>query len=257
LIGAAATLVAISSWTANLCLSVLEELGFSSGEIEVRTLPLGTDPLQFRPGIDPSAVRARYGLLEGRWLLTVARLVAHKGVDTVLRVLHALSNDYPDLRYAVVGSGPMQGHLEELARTLGVANRVRFLTSVPDADLPGLYNNSEIYLGVSRPAGLMVEGFGLSLTEASACAVPVVAGTSGGIPDAVREGETGLLVDGERPDLVVGAVRQLLGNSELARRLGAGGRRAVETFYNWDRVTSEVVRIGRELGSTRMEVARR
>lgn len=256
LIRSAASLVAISRWTTNLGLSVLDELGINRGEVDVRTLPLGTDPRHFRPGIDPSVVRARYRLDEGRWLLTVARLAAHKGVDTVLHVMRALGNEYPDLRYAVVGSGPMQGRLEELARSLGVANRVRFLTSVPDADLPGIYNNAEIYLGVSRPAGLMMEGFGLSLIEASACAVPVVAGTSGGIPDAVRDGETGLLVDAEDPEAVADAVRRLLRDSSLARRLGTGGRRAVETFYNWDRVTSEMIRIGGELGSTRLEVAR-
>jgi phosphatidylinositol alpha-1,6-mannosyltransferase len=170
--------------------------------------------------------------------------------------MHALRDEHPDLRYAVVGSGPRRGDLEDLARDLGIADRVRFLTGVPDADLPGLYNNAEIYLGVSRPADLMIEGFGISLTEASACAVPVIGGSSGGIPDAVREGETGLLVDAERPESVADAVRLLLRDGELARRLGAGGRKAVETFYNWDRVTSEVMRIGGELGSLSRKVAR-
>jgi phosphatidylinositol alpha-1,6-mannosyltransferase len=227
---------------------VLTELGFRDGEIDVRILPLGTDPNHFRPGIDPSAVRARYGLDEGRWLLTVARLVAHKGIDTVLHVMAALRDEYPTLRYAVVGSGRMLGELEALARDLGIADRVRFLTNVPDADLPGLYNNAEIYLGVSRPAELMMEGFGISLTEASACGIPVVGGSSGGIPDAVRENETGLLVDARRPQPVIHAVRLLLENRDLARRLGAGGRQAVESFYNWDRVTSDVSSMGTELG---------
>lgn len=256
LIGSAAVLVAISRWTKSLCLSVLDELGFDRGEIDVRTLPLGTDPRHFRPGIDPSLVRARYGLDPGRWLLTVARLAAHKGVDTVLHVMRALRDEYPDLRYAVVGSGPKRGDLEDLARDLGVADRVRFLTAVPDSDLPGLYNNAEIYLGVSRSADLMIEGFGISLTEASACAVPVIGGRSGGIPDAVREGETGLLVDSERPDSVTDAVRLLLRDRELARRLGTGGRKAVETFYNWDRVTSEMMRVGGELGSVSRKATR-
>jgi phosphatidylinositol alpha-1,6-mannosyltransferase len=84
----------------------------------------------------------------------------------------------------------------------------------------------------------------------------VVAARSGGIPDAVREGETGLLVDGERPEVVAESVCLLLRNGDLARRLGTGGRRAVETFYNWDRVTSEMVRIGEELGSARRELVR-
>jgi phosphatidyl-myo-inositol dimannoside synthase len=177
--------------------------------------------------------------------------VAHKGIDTVLHVLAALAGEHPALRYAVVGSGPMQAQLEALARTLGVTSRVRFLTQVPDSDLPALYNNAEIYLGVSRPAELMMEGFGISLSEASACGIPVVGGSTGGIPDAVLENETGLLVDGRTPAPVVDAVRRLLMDRALARRLGDGGRKAVESYFNWDRVTSDVQRIGAELGQRR------
>jgi phosphatidylinositol alpha-1,6-mannosyltransferase len=145
----------------------------------------------------------------------------------------------------------MQAQLEALARTLGVSSRVRFLTDVPDSDLPALYNNAEIYLGVSRPAELMMEGFGISLSEASACGVPVVGGSAGGIPDAVRENETGLLVDGRTPGPVVDAVRLLLTDSALARRLGDGGRNAVERYFNWNRVASDVQRIGAELSLRR------
>ena len=250
LIGSAAVLVAISQWTRALCCSVLSQLGFREGEIDVRTLPLGTDPEHFRPGVGSSVTRARYGLGEGRWLLTIARLAAHKGIDTVLHVLAALRQEQPSLRYAVVGSGPKLAELEALAGSLGVADRVRFLTNVPDADLPALYNSAEIYLGVSRPVALMVEGFGISLSEASASGIPVIGGSSGGIPDAVRDGETGLLVDATTPEPVIDAVRLLLGNQELARRLGAQGRKAVETFYNWNRVAADLARTGHELGKS-------
>jgi phosphatidylinositol alpha-1,6-mannosyltransferase len=123
---------------------------------------------------------------------------------------------------------------------------VRFLTEVPDRDLPALYNCAEIYLGVSRLMEQRVEGFGISLTEASACAVPVVAGRSGGIPEAVRDGETGLLVDAERVDAVVEALQRLLDDSALRSRLGTAGRRAVETYYNWDRVAGDLARIGHQ-----------
>ena len=252
LIGSAGVVIAISQWTRELCLTVLGELGFRDGEIDVRVVPLGTDPEHFRPGVDTSPVRARYGLEDGRWLLTVARLVAHKGIDTVLHVLAALVKEHPTLRYAVVGSGPMQAQLEAMAQALGVASRVRFLTNVPDSDLPALYNNAEIYLGVSRPAELMMEGFGISLSEASACGIPVVGGSSGGIPDAVLQGETGLLVDARTPASVIDAVRLLLTDRNLARRLGDGGRKAVESYFNWDRVTSDVQRIGAELGLRRV-----
>ena len=116
LIGSASVLVAISRWTRDEALSLLEELGLHGRGIDVRLLPLGTDPEHFRPGVDPSAVRARYGLVEGRWLLTVARLAAHKGIDTVLQVLAGLRGEYPDLRYLVVGRGDRLRDLEGLAR---------------------------------------------------------------------------------------------------------------------------------------------
>jgi phosphatidylinositol alpha-1,6-mannosyltransferase len=257
LIGSASVLVAISRWTKGEALSLLDDLGLDQGEIDVRLLLLGTDPVQFRPDIDPAGVRARYDLPSRRWLLTVARLAGHKGIDTGLQVLAALGQQYPDLGYLVVGRGDRQGQLEALARELEVADRVRFLTDVPDSDLPALYNAAEIYLGLSRPAGLMVEGFGISLSEASACGIPVVAGSGGGIPDAVRDGETGLLVDAEGPEAAIDAVRRLLGDRELARRLGTQGRRAVETYYNWQRVATELAGIGHEVGkSFRQEVVR-
>jgi phosphatidylinositol alpha-1,6-mannosyltransferase len=240
----ASVLMAISGWTRALCLEVLAELGLGPDEIEVRAIPLGTDPLHFRPGLDTVPVRARYGLEPGRWLLTVARLAAHKGIDAGLRVVAELRESHPDLRYAIVGSGRMQRELEALARALGVTDRVRFLTDVPDADLPALYNCAEIYLGLSRPAELMIEGFGISLAEASACAVPVVGGRTGGIPDAVRDGETGILVDSTDLRAVLDVVRSLLCEPELGRRLGQAGRRAVESYFNWDRVTADVRRLG-------------
>lgn len=246
ILGRAVVTVAISRWTRDLCVEVLTELGLSRAATAVRVVPLGTDPETFRPDLETRALRSRYHLDEGRWLLTVARLAAHKGIDTGLRVLAALRDEIPDLRYAVVGQGVQKARLEALVESLGLSRRVRFLDQVPDSDLPALYNCAEVYLGLSRTTELMAEGFGISLAEASACAVPVVAGNGGGIPDAVRHGETGLLVDADRPEPATEAVRRLLSDNELARRLGQGGRRAVERYYNWTRVSADLHRIGSE-----------
>lgn len=245
----ATVLTAVSAWTRTLCLEVLEEIGLSTTDAQVRTIPLGTDPQHFRPGIDTSDVRARYGLQDGRWLLTVARLAVHKGIDTGMKVLKALREEHPDLRYAIVGSGSKQAELEALAATLGVTDRVRFLTGVPDGDLPALYNCAELYLGLSRPAELLIEGFGIALVEASASGIPVVGGLAGGIPDAVRDRETGILVDSTDIGAVVDVVRSLLADRDLRKRLGEGGRRAVESYFNWDRVTEDIRRTGEEFGN--------
>lgn len=246
LLGAAAVLVANSEWTRGLAEVLLQELELDAEDGKVRVVPLGTDPAFFRSGVPVDAVRARYGLEAGRWLLSVSHLAPHKGIDTVMRALALLDGTEADVRYAVAGEGDGRRDLERLAGELGVKDRVRFLGGVPDADLPGLYNLAEAYVGASRRTPLGVEGFGIALAEAAACGRPVVAGRSGGIPEAVKDGETGLLVDPERPEAVADALRVLLRDPKLARRLGTAGRREIERYYNWDRVARDVAGIAGE-----------
>jgi phosphatidyl-myo-inositol dimannoside synthase len=258
LLGHAAVVVANSRWTGDLARGVLESLGRPDLASRVTVVPLGTEPSHFRPGIDPRAVRAKYGLDGGSpWLLTVARLEWHKGIDTVIKALPAVRAAHPATRYAVAGVGDRRPHFERLAAELGLGGRggggegggggggdaVRFLGSVPDAELPALYNAADLYVGASRRHELLVEGFGISLVEASACGLAVVGGRSGGVPDAVREGETGILVDPGDPGAVAAGINTLLADSGLRQRLGAAGRRAVETYYNWDRVAKELIAI--------------
>jgi len=252
IMGGAAVLMTISAWTRDLALSLLGDLGLDGHGRRVRVVHLGTDPTWFRPGVDVTAVRERFALPDrgGRWLVTVARLQEHKGMDTVIRALPAILAGAPDVRYAVAGAGPDRERLEQLAQELGVGDRVRFLGGVGDQDLPAFYNLASVYVGASRRAGrLGVEGFGISLVEASACGLPVVAGNSGGIPDAVRDGETGFLVPPEDPPALAGAISRLLADTELARRVGAAGRRAVETYYNWDRVVRDLRAIEAEVST--------
>lgn len=252
--GGAAVLIAISGWTRDLALAVLGELGLDGHSGRLRVIHLGTDPDRFRPGVDATELRQRFELPDSgvRWLLTVARLEPHKGVDMVLRALPAIIERAPDVHYAVAGKGRERDRLKKLAHKIGVADRVRFLGEVSEHDLPALYNLASVYVGASRRAErLGVEGFGISLVEASACGLPVVAGKSGGIPDAVRDGETGFLIPPEDPAAIAAAVGMLLADDALARRVGAAGRRAVESHYNWDRVVRDLRAIEDELSKAR------
>jgi phosphatidylinositol alpha-1,6-mannosyltransferase len=246
LLGSAAVLVANSEWTRGLCQAVLRELELEVTDGLVQRVPLGTDPEFFRPGVPTDMVRLRYGLDEGRWLLSVASLEPEKGMDTVLRALARLDGPERDVRYAIVGTGEGRRELEALVDHLGLDGRVRLLGGVPDADLPALYNVADVYVGVSRKTPLSVAGFGIALAEAASCATPVVAARSGGIPEAVKDGENGILVDAERPDEVAGAIRQLLRDPALAERLGRAGRRGIEEYYNWDRVARDLAKIAAE-----------
>ena len=248
LLGAAAVLVANSEWTRGLAEVLLQELELDAEEGRVRVVPLGTDPAFFRPGAPTDPVRERYGLAGGRWLLSVSPLAPHKGIDTVLRALAQLDGKEADVRYAVAGEGEGRRDLERLIQQLGLGDRVRLLGGVPDADLPGLYNLADVYVGASRRTPLSGEGFGIALAEAASSGRPVIAGRTGGIPEAVKDGETGLLVDAEQPAAVAEAVRRLLRDPKLARRLGEAGRREVERYYNWDRVARDLAAVAAEAG---------
>src|SRR5438874_1085002 len=174
----------------------------------------------------------------------------HKIMATVIEALPAILERAPDVCYAVAGTGPDRERLEKRAHELRLGDRVRFLGGVGDQDLPAFYNLASVYVGASRRAErLGVEGFGISLVEASACGLPVVAGDSGGVPDAVRDGETGLLVPPEEPAAIADAICRLLADPAAATRMGQNGRRAVETYFNWDRVVRDLRAIEAEVSA--------
>ena len=206
----------------------------------VYAVPLGADLDRFRTGLDTTGVRAKYGLTTGRWMLTVGRLVEHKGQDHGLRALSLLRESEPDLRYAIAGTGEHEDALRALAARLGLGDRVRFLGHVTDVDLPALYNVAELYLGASRVAVNHVEGFGISLIEAAATSLPVVAGREGGMPEAVVDEVTGLLADPYDPASIAESIQRIMRSPALAARLGAAGRSVAESKYSWQRVARDL-----------------
>ena len=240
LLEGASVFVAISHWTAEYTRRVLSELGLQRQADTVRVVPLGTDPEQFQPGLPTVEVRRRYGLEGGPWILTVARLDWHKGFDTVIRALPAVRAAHPNVRYMIAGVGECRPHLERLVAELELGDAVRFLGFVPEVDLPALYNTADVFALVSRRYDLLVEGFGIAVMEASASGIPVLAGREAGLIDAVRDAETGLLVDPYSPAAVALGLRHLLADAALRQRLGRAGRRAVETYFNWDRVFRDI-----------------
>jgi phosphatidylinositol alpha-1,6-mannosyltransferase len=250
LLGSAAAVVANSQWTREQAQKVLRELGLDPLAEQVKLVPLGTDPEQFRPGLDAREVRARYRLNGDPWVITVARLETYKGIDMALKAVAECRRGGFAVNYLVVGAGKQKKTYQKLAEELDIAAAVRFVGNVPDPDLPLLLNAATAYIGVSRRAdGTRVEGFGVALAEASACGLPVIAGQAGGLAEAVRDGETGLVVDPDDPAAVAAALKRLLEDQLLARRLGQGGRKAIETFYNWDRVIRDLRDIESQVSS--------
>jgi phosphatidylinositol alpha-1,6-mannosyltransferase len=239
----AAGIVGTSSWVAALASEVMADVGVKSPP-PVAAIDLGTDPEHFHPGRNGAAMRARWGIDDGGpVVLTVARLVPHKGQDMVIRAIASVRADFPRLRAVLVGEGHDEPRLRALATELGVERSVHFAGAVSDDQLPDAYAAATIYMGLSRvDRAINAEGFGISYLEASASGVPVIAGDSGGVRSAVRDGETGFVVEPTSVEAVTARLRLLLEDDGLRRRMGEAGRSAVEHHYNWDRVANETMR---------------
>jgi phosphatidyl-myo-inositol dimannoside synthase len=206
------------------------------GVTTLERLAPGVDTDTFTPAVSGAAVRTRHGLTDRPVIVCVSRLVPRKGQDTLIRALPLIQRRIPDAALLLVSGGPYRSTLERLAASLGVRRDVVFAGSVPWAELPSHFAAGDVYAMPcrTRRGGLDVEGLGIVYLEASASGLPVVAGDSGGAPDAVREGETGYVVSGRDIGAVAERITTLLADANLAARLGAAGRAWVEAQWRWD-----------------------
>ena len=206
-------------------------------------LPSGVDTARFRP--DPAArleLRDRYGLGERPTVVCVSRLVPRKGQDMLIKAWPQIRRRVADAALVIVGSGPYEQTLHQLADGSGVRADVVFTGAVPTAELPAHYAMADVFAMPcrTRGAGLDVEGLGIVFLEASASGVPVVAGDSGGAPETVIDGETGRVVDGRNVDELAEVIGGLLENPAMAREMGQAGRQWVTRDWNWDTLTARL-----------------
>lgn len=199
-------------------------------------LPSGVDTDRFAPdSVARAEMRARYGLGTRPVVVCVSRLVPRKGQDVLIRALPAIRDRVADAALVIVGGGPYRATLHDLAAEFGVTDHVVFTAGVPAEELPAHHAMADVFAMPcrTRGAGLDVEGLGIVYLEASASGVPVVAGRSGGAPETVRDGETGLVVDGGDVGAVAAAVGDLLADPNRAAELGAAGRRWAVDHWQW------------------------
>lgn len=162
---------------------------------------------------------------------TVARFDPIKALDVLVDAFARLSPQWKHARLLIVGDGPERGRLEALTRELKVADRVRFAGFIADA--PRCMPTMDLYVSASRR-----EGLPLSVLEAMACSVPVVATRVAGHVDAVEDGVTGLLVPGDDPAVLASAMETLLADPERRRRMGEAGRERVERHFSVGRMVA-------------------
>ena len=201
----------------------------------------GVDVDRFVPEADGAAVRRRYGLGEAPVVVCVSRLVARKGQDVLVAGWPRVLARHPRARLLLVGGGPAEASLRRAVVARGLADSVVLTGPVPPAELPGHYAAGDVFAMPcrTRRGGLDVEGLGMVFLEAAACGRPVVAGTSGGAPETVREGVTGHVVDPRSPAAVAGAIVRLLDDPARARSMGVAGRAWVEQRWSWTTIARD------------------
>lgn len=200
-------------------------------------------------GVDMSLRAGPVAIARGAsWdLAFIGRLIDEKRVDRVLEAVHELRDDVPGLRCAIVGDGPARAELEARADALGVADRVRFLGAVSEAEARAVLDDAHVLVMPSER-----EGFGISVIEAQlAGAVPVVVrGPHTAAPDLVRDGVDGLLADPE-PAALAAAVRRLLADDVARRAMRAAALEAARRF-DWDDIAREMLGVYRAVAATKI-----
>ncbi|MHB1594668.1 MAG: glycosyltransferase family 4 protein [Streptosporangiaceae bacterium] len=213
----------------------------------------GVDNATFRPGAGGAVFRQRLGIApDVPVVLCVSRMVPRKGQDTLLRAWPAVlaaarasNGAIPNPVLLLVGDGPFEPELRRLAARNGVGDSVIFAGPVPSPDLPACYDAGTIFAMPcrTRRRGLDVEGLGIVYLEASATGLPVIAGDSGGAPDAVLPGETGFVVGGRDVAGLADRIVALLSDPVGAAAMGEKGLAWVDREWRWDLVANRLAAI--------------
>jgi phosphatidylinositol alpha-1,6-mannosyltransferase len=195
----------------------------------------GIDVEHFLP-TDASALRKSLGLTEKKVIVSVGRLVHRKGQDRLIEAMPEILKTLWNAHLLLVGEGPHRDHLQKLIQKHRLEGSVTLIGRIDYKDLP-LYicvGDTFAMPSRSRLMGLEVEGLGIVYLEASACGLPVLAGNSGGAPDAVVQNETGLVVDGTNNKEIAAAAIELLTKVDLSKKMGAAGRQWIVENWRWE-----------------------
>jgi phosphatidylinositol alpha-1,6-mannosyltransferase len=216
----ATAVVAVSRYTAGLVERVCRPRS-------LHVILNAADGEQFRPGLETGGLKREWGLNGGPVLLTVGNVTERKAQDVVIRALPDVLARHPHATYLIAGLPTRRAEFEEVARAVGVAERVRFTGIVPAEQLPAVYNLCDLFVLVSRTASDGdTEGYGIVVQEAALCGKPAVVSQGCGLTEAIHEGVTGLSVPPESPEETAAAILALLDDDAVRGAMGEAARRA-------------------------------
>ena len=210
----------------------------------MRRLVPGVDDEAFHPRNAAAGrdLRANYGLADRPVVVCVSRLMPRKGQDTLIEAMPLIKRRVPGAALLIDGGGPYRPKLEELVARNHLGDDVVLTGTVPWSELPAHYAAGDVFAMPcrTRNRGLDVEGLGIVYLEASASGLPVVAGDSGGAPDAVLQGETGFVVRGGDPAAAAERIATLLLDQELSAAMGVRGREWIEQYWRWELISDRL-----------------
>jgi phosphatidylinositol alpha-1,6-mannosyltransferase len=196
----------------------------------------GIDVDHFQPSEKSTDLIHKLNISNRPVIVSVGRLVHRKGQDKLIVAMSQVIKDFPTAVLLLVGEGPIKYMLQKLVQHHSLEKNVVFAGRVQLDELPRYIQLGQIFAMPARDRffGLEVEGLGIVYLEASACALPVIVGNSGGAPDAVISEKTGLIVDGTSPDQIANSIKSLLQQPELAKSYGSAGREWVVNEWRWE-----------------------
>ncbi len=238
----------IETWQANgytrrrlkKVLSNADRIVYINEHIKNRLIALGVDKaklVKIHPGVNEVfyvgniSVLAKYGIRQP-YIVTASRHVPRKGIDDLIMGF-ANAAAKADHSLVIVGDGPERIRLQQLARTLRLGSRVIFIGQVSDDDLAGILTGAKIFALTPKQLGSDVEGFGIVYLEAAAAGRPTIGTRTGGVPEAIEENITGLLVSPGSPAEISKAIDRLTSDTAAAERMGQAGRERARREFSW------------------------
>jgi phosphatidylinositol alpha-1,6-mannosyltransferase len=214
--------------------AISKSLSKAAAQKMVKIAP-GIDVDHFSPQ-DSTQLRKELKIDDKRVIVSVGRLVHRKGQDHLIQAMPEILKRVPDAHILMVGQGPYLSHLKKLVQELNLVDHVSFIGRIQYAQLPQYICAGDIFAMPSRSRffGLEVEGLGIVYLEASACGLPVIAGSSGGAPDAVLAGVTGIVVDGENNQEIAAGAIKLLQDLPASKAMGLAGREWIIENWRWE-----------------------
>ncbi len=212
-----------------------EIANYGIDEKKMHVIHNGVDTAMFTP-TEPK-YRERYADGFDHLLVFSGRIVKQKGLEHLLEAMKLVIKEYPKTRLLIIGKGSLRQELEKKARKAGIRDNVMFLGFLPENEMAYIYSSSDLFIlpSISEP-------FGMVLVEAMASGLPCIGTEVGGIPEIIRDGDSGFIVPPKDPEKLAARIIEVLSDETLRKKMGRKGREIALKKFDWDIIAEKTER---------------